>query len=116
MTTDAPAKHFCDACREYDHFLCTEGDCACGCNVEDGKLWGMGRWRGYRANGYDEQPKAGTKARRNWIGRQASAVEPGEYHLHALYNRGRVMWVVTGKGSPLCKQPGRCQRVVIARS
>ena len=113
MSEEPVAETTCPACAEHDHYLCSEGDCECSCNKDDGKLWGTGRWKGYRENRFDALPHAGSKARRNWIGRNAEQVRTGEYHLHALFNRGRVMWVVVGKGSGLCKQPGRCKKVRI---
>lgn len=89
----------CLACSQQDHALCAKGGCECR----------HGSWY----EGDVIPPPAGTKGRRNWIGRHAPPVALGPVHLHALYNRGRVMWVLAGS-SGLCKQEGRCQRVYLA--
>lgn len=46
----------------------------------------------------------------------APAVQPGEHHLHAFYDkkRGEVYWKLTQR-STVCKVPGRCVKVVVGR-
>lgn len=55
----------------------------------------------------------GKKARAEWIGRHAFKFQPGKWHLHARWLKGEIVWVLSSRGSPLCKQEGRCRIVEI---
>lgn len=50
-------------------------------------------------------------SRSEWIGKHAWQFPPGEYHLHARYLKGEIMWVLSSRGSPICKIEGRCKKV-----
>lgn len=98
----------CDNCVDGDHALCigTE-DCWCNrCNVDP--ITGKHARSSWYNILYDPLPDAGSKARPKWIGRHAPVFNDGYHHFHALYNRGRVMWVESGP-SKVCKQEGRCK-------
>lgn len=98
-------KFKCDECWITNCFECEQG--ACGCYCRDSS----GIWTPKPEHGYDPTPQAGTGGRRKWIGRNSPLVINGEWHLHALFNRGTIRWTLTGKGSALCSQPGRCKRI-----
>lgn len=110
----------CQACRDGDHFLCVgaipEGDgCECNCTFDQWR-WTVrqnaeGEWTRVRFDSIAPEP--GTRGREAWIARHAPSIQPGTHHLHALYNRGRVQWVLSGP-SKLCKQAGRCRKVTLA--
>lgn len=52
-------------------------------------------------------------SRSEWIGRHAFNFPDGQYHLHARYLKGEVVWVLSGRASPVCKVAGRCRIVEI---
>lgn len=64
-------------------------------------------WRGIPTT------RQGKKARSAWIGRNAFNFPEGKYHLHARWLKGTVQWVLSGRGSALCKEEGRCRIVQI---
>lgn len=95
----------CDECWDTNCFECQQGYCNCYCRTSNNY------YTPKPEHGYDPLPEAGTAGRRKWIGRNASPVNDGKWHLHALLNRGRVQWVLTSVGSGVCKQPGRCKLI-----
>lgn len=99
----------CAACLISDCEVCTrEEKCKCYC------------WHDYQGNPVPnakpgwQVPSAGTEGRKYWLGRhQPFLPSDGYVHLHVQLHKGQPRWIISPRGSSVCRIPGRCLKVHI---